>query len=115
MDVIQVLAGRDASVNSLFSYLVLQFPLLGLRESDELWAFFLRPRAHPARAALCLRSGITASFSSSLQHPSAAAGPFIRVRHASTHHLKLGPAVILSLHPEGAGFFPWTQETVKVS
>lgn len=40
------------------------------------------------------------------QHPDAAVGPSSRFRLASTHPLKLGPAVILSLHPEGANFFP---------
>lgn len=66
MAVIQVLAGRAASVNSLFSHLGVQFPLLVLRESDELWIFIPpTPRTDPAWAALCLRPGRT-SFCSSL-------------------------------------------------
>lgn len=104
MDVIQVLEGRDASVNSLF-HLGVQFLQLGLRESDEVCAFFSVPRTDPACASLCLSSGITSSRSSSFSTPKCSCGAFIRFRLARTHHLKLGPAVILGLHPEGAGFF----------
>lgn len=88
-----------------FSHLGVQFPRRGLRESDELCVFFSVPRTDSACASLCLRSGITSSCSPSFPTPKCSCGAFIRFRPARTHHLKLGPAAILGLHPEGAGFF----------
>lgn len=90
MDVIQVLEGRDASVNSLF-HLGVQFLQLGLRESDEICAFFSVPRTDPACASLCLSSGITSSRSSSFSTPQCSCGAFIRFRLGQNPPLEAGP------------------------
>ena len=78
-----------------------------LRESDELWIFPTPPTGpYPGQIQPGLLSASAPAEPHSvlprLQHPSAAVGLFLSLRPASPRHLKLGPAVILSLHPEGA-------------
>lgn len=122
MDVIQALAGR-ASVNSRVCIWVFSFSFIWDWRNDELGLFFFYLHPYPGQIQpLLLWASALAEPHPALPrlwHPGAAVGPFTGCSLASTHHLKLNPAVILSLHAEGAGWFfasPLkTQETVKGS
>lgn len=108
MDVIQVLAARVASVNSLFHIWVFSLSCW-CWENLMSFGYSPPPAPHPPYPGQIQPGLLSASAAAEphsvlprLQHPSAAVGLFLSLRPASPRHLKLGPAVILSLHPEGA-------------
>lgn len=74
-----------------FSHLGVQFLQLGLREFDELCIFFSIPRTDPACAALCLRSGITSSCSSSFSTPKCSCGALHPPQACQYPPLETGP------------------------
>lgn len=86
-----VLAARDASVNSLFHIWVFSFSCRGWRNLMSFGYFF--PCQGQIQPGLLCASALAQPHPvlPPSQHPSAAVGPFVCLRLASTHHLKPGP------------------------